>query len=33
MKKNYWTGDHLRSRDAAAYMDAQYQEPKAILGE
>jgi len=33
MKKNYWTGDHLRSREAAAYMDAQYQELKAILGE
>lgn len=33
MRKNHWTGTHLRSKEAAAYMEAQSQELKGILGE
>ena len=33
MRKNHWTGSHLRSAEAASYMEAQLQELKGILGD
>lgn len=33
MRRNHWAGEHLKSREAAAYMDAQSKELKSVLGD